>query len=90
MTVRARLSRLTGRGTSRVAGPASAEPATARAHDPGRPAEVERRGSHFWASCRTCPWEGDDRLLHFDAEADAAQHNDTAHLPQPTEGRGGD
>lgn len=90
MTGRALLSRLTGRGAARIAGPASAEAADARPHDPGRPAEVERRGSHFWASCRVCPWEGDDRLLHFDAETDAAQHNDSAHLPQTAGSRFGD
>jgi len=77
--VRALLSRLTGRG----AAAAPEEAVGAPAHDPGRPAEVERRGWHFWASCRVCPWEGDDRLIHFDAEADAAQHNDSAHLPRP-------
>ncbi|MFE4467679.1 hypothetical protein ACFRFH_02580 [Leifsonia sp. NPDC056824] len=87
--VRALLSRFAGRDAARIADPSSAEAAAARPHDPGRPAEVERGGSHFWASCAACPWEGDDRRIHFDAEADAAQHNDRVHLPQ-TAGRHGD
>ena len=52
------------------------------AHDPGRPADVERYRALFWAVCAVCPWEGDDRGLHFAAAADAAQHNDAVHVPR--------
>lgn len=62
-----------------VTAEAEADDTTARPHDPGRPAEVERHGALRWAVCPVCPWEGGDRLVHFDAVADAAHHNDAVH-----------